>query len=173
MQAHDILGMPLENPQTLSRPPIPHSQRLVRATRDQHGLVELQRLDRTGMTYESPDDFARIEVPYLDGLVIRPGNQDGVRRSGQVVLDLKAHNPISMSLEDPFDWTSFSPITFNHETFTVDVFPGFPAGSSRLRRRWWCQGGPRTCRQTRRRRGRGRGGHSDRTIQPDIADLAI
>jgi hypothetical protein len=130
MQTHDILGMPLEYPQTLSRPPIPHAQRLVRTPRDEHGLIKLQRPDRPRMPKERPYDLAGIQVPDFDRLVVRTRDQDGVRRGGQVVLDLKTHDPVGMSLEDTFNRTTFSPISFDHETFAVDVFPWFPTGRS-------------------------------------------
>jgi hypothetical protein len=85
------------------------------------------------MPKERPDDLAGIQVPDLDRLVIRTRDQDGVRRGGQVVLNLETHDPVGMSLEDTFDRPTFTPVPFDHKTFAVDVFPRFPSSRARGR----------------------------------------
>jgi len=73
VHGYDAFRVPLVGGYAFSSSPVPDSKGAVETPADEFGVVELQSSDAGCMSSKSADAFSGVNVPNLDGRVIRSG----------------------------------------------------------------------------------------------------
>ena len=89
---------------------------MIETTANELGVVELEAADTARVASEGTELFPSVDVPNLDGHVVGAASQD-------VVVELEAHDAISMALEDFGGAAAVFPIRADLEPVLVDIFP--------------------------------------------------
>ena len=123
VEADDAVGVSGQRSDAFAFAPVPHTDGVVHAAGDQLCLVELQASHGTGVTPQTAYLDTRLEVPYADGAIIRASDENREGWMGQRLAELETHDAIRVTSQCMELATSATPVPFDGETFTVDVFP--------------------------------------------------